>query len=107
MARPDGRAKSRGRKRGRLDQAMLSPCRAKSRPSRSLSVVTRRPMTRSSTLRMTKDAMPDQPMVHSTPLTWIHTWAALPSIRPRAASPPTAPTANTPVRMAPTMPPTP
>ena len=33
--------------------------------------------------------MPDQPIVQRTPLIWIQTCAGLPSIRPRAASPPT------------------
>ena len=60
------------------------------------------------TLRMMAVPMAQNSMVMTMPLSWIHTWTGLPSIRPTAASPPfTAMVANTPVSSAPSVPPMP
>ena len=87
---PCGGAPSRqGGKLFAVAQATLSPCSARSRPSRSLSVSTRRPIDQIDELEEDegRDGTPaDGPAM---PLTWIRSCAGLPSSRPRAASPPT------------------
>src|SRR4051812_19495240 len=85
-----------------------------SRPSRSSSSVTRRPITRSTILYATKETTPDHTIVTMTALNWIQTWSitgtedtAAVTQLPTRPGPPSAWLLNTPVSRAPTMPPTP
>src|SRR5580704_5181612 len=86
-----------------------------SRPSNSWSGETRTPTTKSQILRITSVPTIASPQEIATPMAWLSTWPGCPSIRPKGRDLPElsfkpslmATVANTPVRIAPMVPPAP